>query len=207
MDGCQPGQSRTTGVERITHRLAEPTKLFLFVASTGSKFAPVLMKMNEEKVNDGVFGRVRSPSSGHLRISQCFSSNQIIYLHQPTINELPQPTLIRQGSVPNHTHFAHVAHILLRDYGPFEFRFELSAADITDISPRKIKLLFDWLTTETCLASMSPEMINARIAQGVNQPDYVRVGFNRRDFDVSSDPSIESSYRKCKDLCQELWLP
>jgi hypothetical protein len=49
-------------------------------------------------------------------------------------------------------------------------------------------------------------MINARIAQGVNQPDYVRVGFNRRDVDVSSDPSTESSYRKCKDLCQELWL-
>ena len=143
VDGCQPGQSRTTGVERITHRLAEPTKLSLFVASTGSKFAPVLMKMNEEKVNDGVFGRVRSPSSDHLRISQCFSSNQVIYLHQPTIEELPQPTLIRQGSVPNHTHFAHVAHILLRDYGPFEFRFELSAADITDISPRKIRMLFD----------------------------------------------------------------
>ena len=53
---------------------------------------------------------------------------------------------------------------------------------------------------------MSPEMINARIVQGVNQPDYVRVGFNRQDFDVSSDPSMESSYRKCKNLCQELWL-
>ena len=73
VDGCQPGQSRTTGVERITHRLAEPTKLSLIVASTGSKFAPVLLKMNEEKVNDGVFGRVISPSPNPLRILHCFS--------------------------------------------------------------------------------------------------------------------------------------
>lgn len=73
VDGCQPGQSRTTGVERITHRLREPTKLSLFVASTGSKFAPVLMKMNEEKVNDGVFGRVMSSSSNHVHMCQYFS--------------------------------------------------------------------------------------------------------------------------------------
>ena len=75
VDGCQPGQSRTTGVERITHRLSEPTKLSLFVASTGSKFAPALLKMNEEKVNDGVFGRVRSSSPHHVWMKQYFSTN------------------------------------------------------------------------------------------------------------------------------------
>lgn len=58
VDGCQPGQSRTTGVERITNRLAEPSKLSIFVASTGSKFAPSFQKFHEEKVNDGVFSRV-----------------------------------------------------------------------------------------------------------------------------------------------------
>jgi hypothetical protein len=61
IDGSQPGQSRTTGVERITNRLPEPSKLSLFVASTGSKFGPALQKIHEEKVNDGVFGRVCIP--------------------------------------------------------------------------------------------------------------------------------------------------
>ena len=77
---------------------------------------------------------------------------------------------------------------------------------MTDMSPRKIKMLFDWVATSTYLASMSDEMINARIVQGVTQPDFVRVGFNRQHCNQSSDSSIESSYRKCKDRCQELWL-
>ena len=75
IDGCQPGQSRSTGVERITHRFLEPTKLSLFIASTGSKFTPALSRMCEENVNDGVFGRVKSTSSNHYCIQQCFSSN------------------------------------------------------------------------------------------------------------------------------------
>lgn len=58
IDGCQSGQSRTTSVERITNQLAEPSKLSVFIASTGSRFTPTLQKFHEEKVNDGVFGRV-----------------------------------------------------------------------------------------------------------------------------------------------------
>ena len=53
---------------------------------------------------------------------------------------------------------------------------------------------------------MSPEMVNTRILQGVTQPDFVRVGFEKENTGSSSDFRSASSYRTCKELCQELWM-
>ena len=53
----QLGQSQTTGVERTTERRGGPNEWSRLIASTDSKFAPLLLGLREKTINNEVFGR------------------------------------------------------------------------------------------------------------------------------------------------------
>lgn len=57
-DGIEPGSNRVTDVEISKNDCNRPSKLSIYVGSTGKKLGIPLMKRNEEGTNDGICERV-----------------------------------------------------------------------------------------------------------------------------------------------------
>ncbi|CAF1166471.1 unnamed protein product [Rotaria sordida] len=102
-DGIEPGSSRVTGVELSTNDRHRPSKLSMYIVSTGRKLSIPIMKMVEEGANDGIFGRVW-------------------YTHSSTVRELPDILLKKQVSLPNFTHIALCCHNFFQNR-IIEFRY------------------------------------------------------------------------------------
>ncbi|CAF2843321.1 unnamed protein product [Rotaria sp. Silwood2] len=111
-DGIEPGSGRVTGVELSMNDRVRPSKLTMYIASTGRKLAIPLMKMANEGGNDGIYGRVW-------------------YTYTNTVYELPDVLIEKQVSLPNLTHIAIACHQLFQSR-TIEFRYGLFRSDLDD---------------------------------------------------------------------------
>lgn len=116
-DGIEPGSSRVTGVELSRNDRQRPSKVSMYVVSTGKKLSIPLTKMIEEGANDGVYGRVW-------------------YTHSNIVRELPDVLKKKQTSLPNFTHIAFCCHNFFQKR-TIEFRYGLFRSDIVDQSQGK----------------------------------------------------------------------
>ena len=111
-DGIEPGSSRVTGVELVRNDRQRPSKISMYVVSTGKKLSIPLTKMVEEGANDGLYGRVW-------------------YTHSNVVRELPDILKQKQISLPNFTHIALFCHNFFQNR-TIEFRYGLFRSDITE---------------------------------------------------------------------------
>lgn len=116
-DGIEPGSSRVTGVELLRNDRQRPSKVSMYVVSTGKKLSIPLTKMIEEGANDGVYGRVW-------------------YTHSNIVRELPDVLKQKQTSLPNFTHIAFCCHNFFQKR-TIEFRYGLFRSDIAGQSQGK----------------------------------------------------------------------
>ncbi|CAF0965503.1 unnamed protein product [Adineta ricciae] len=114
-DGIEPGSNRVTGVELSSNERDRPSKMSMYVVSTGKKLSIPLIKLTEEGANDGIYGRVW-------------------YTHSNTVRQLPNILIQKQISLPNFTHVALGCHSFFQDR-IIEFRYGLYRSDF-DSRPR-----------------------------------------------------------------------
>ncbi len=114
-DGIEPGTNRVTGVESSSNERDRPSKMSIYVASTGKKLSIPIMKMVEETSNDGVHGRVW-------------------YTYNNTVRRLPDILIQKQVSLPNFSHIALGCHSFFQNR-IIEFRYGLYRSDF-DSRPR-----------------------------------------------------------------------